>query len=103
VNINARTTRNSRYAKFSHRLAKIAQTAQNKHATGNAIVAMATLTRVKIAASRDFFVKSRLAATYTISKLTTSSESQQRDVFNDILSVRKYSELFTHELNTFLF
>ena len=53
MNIDARTTSNPRYAKFSCRLAKIAQTAQNKHATGNAIVAMATPTR-------DFLVKSLL-------------------------------------------
>jgi len=38
----------------------LAQTAQNKRATDNAIVAMATLTRVKVAASRDFFMKSLL-------------------------------------------
>jgi len=31
-----------------------------------------------------------------------SSESQENDVFNDILSEQKYSQLFTHELNIFL-
>jgi len=53
--------------KFSHRLAKIAQTAQNKRATGNAIVAMATLTREKVAMRRDFFVKSLLRFSANIS------------------------------------
>ena len=45
----------------SERLAKIAQTTQNKRATDNAIVAMAmTLICVKVAANRNFFVKSLL-------------------------------------------
>jgi len=44
------TTRNPHYAKFPRRLAKITQTVQKKHATGNAIIAMAPLTRVKVAA-----------------------------------------------------
>jgi len=55
-----RSTRNPHYAEFSRRLAKIAKTAHNKRTTGNAIVGMATLTRVKVAARRDFFVKSLL-------------------------------------------
>jgi len=38
----------------------------------------------------------------SILNLATSSESQYNDVSNDILSVRKYSQLFTHESNTFL-
>jgi len=33
---------------------------QNKHATSNAIVAMAMLTLMKVAARHDFFVKSQL-------------------------------------------
>jgi len=36
----------------------------------------------------------------SISKLTTSSEIQRTGVSNDILSVRKYCQLFTHESNT---
>ena len=36
----------------------------------------------------------------SILNLTTSSESQYNDISNDILSVRKYSQLFTHESNT---
>jgi len=57
-----RTTHNLhyQYAKFSRRVAKIAQTVQNKHTTGNAIVAMVMLTRMNVAARRDFFVKSLL-------------------------------------------
>jgi len=35
----------------------------------------------------------------SILNLTTSSESQYNDVSNDILSVRKYFQLFTHESN----
>jgi len=38
----------------------------------------------------------------SILNLTMSSESQENDVSNDILSVRKYSQLFTHESNIFL-
>jgi len=37
----------------------------------------------------------------SILNLTTSSESQWHIDSNDILSVRKYSQLFTHELNTY--
>jgi len=41
VNINARTTRNPRYAKFPGRLAKVAKSCQKRRAHGNdAIVAM---------------------------------------------------------------
>jgi len=39
----------------------------------------------------------------SILNLTTSSKSQERVVSNDILSERKYSQLFTHESNIFLF
>ena len=35
-------------------------------------------------------------------RVLTSSESQERVVSNDILSERKYSQLFTHESNIFL-
>jgi len=35
--------------------------------------------------------------------LTISSESQRTDVSDDVLSVRQYCELFTHESKTFLF
>ena len=38
----------------------------------------------------------------SILNLTMSSESQENDIFNDILSERKYSQLFTHESNIFL-
>jgi len=38
----------------------------------------------------------------SILNLAMSSESQENDVSNDILSERKYSQLFTHESNTFL-
>jgi len=38
----------------------------------------------------------------SILNLTMSWESQESDVSNDILSKRKYSQLFTHESNTFL-
>jgi len=38
----------------------------------------------------------------SILNLTMSSESQESDVSNDILSERKYSQLFTHESNIFL-
>jgi len=38
----------------------------------------------------------------SILNLTMSSESQENDVSNDILSKRKYFQLFTHESNTFL-
>jgi len=38
----------------------------------------------------------------SILNLTMSSESQESDVSNDILSEWKYSQLFTHELNIFL-
>ena len=34
--------------------------------------------------------------------LTMSPESQENDVSNDILSERKYSQLFMHESNKFL-
>jgi len=38
----------------------------------------------------------------SILNLTMSSESQENDVSNDILSERKYSQLFTHKSNIFL-
>jgi len=38
----------------------------------------------------------------SILNLTMSPESQERVVSNDILSERKYSQLFTHESNIFL-
>jgi len=38
----------------------------------------------------------------SILNLTTSSESQESNVSNDILSERKYSQLFTNESNIFL-
>ena len=38
----------------------------------------------------------------SILNLAMSSEGQENDVSNDILSERKYSQLFTHESNTFL-
>ena len=38
----------------------------------------------------------------SILNLTISSESQRNLDSNDILSVRKYCQLFTHESNTFL-
>jgi len=38
----------------------------------------------------------------SILNLTTSSESQENGVSNDILFERKYSQLFTYESNTFL-
>jgi len=43
------------------------------------------------------------SSTFTsILNLTISSKSQYNDVSNDISSVWKYSQLFTHESNTFL-
>jgi len=38
----------------------------------------------------------------SILNLTISRESQYNDISNDILSVRKYSQLFTNESNIFL-
>jgi len=38
----------------------------------------------------------------SILNLTMSSESQESDISNDILSEWKYSQLFTHEWNIFL-
>ena len=38
----------------------------------------------------------------SILNLTMSPESHENDVSNDILSERKYSQLFTHDSNTFL-
>jgi len=38
----------------------------------------------------------------SILNLTMLPESQENDVSNDILSDRKYSQLFTHESNTFM-
>jgi len=96
-----RTTCNPRHAKFSHRLAKIAQTVQNKRATGNAIVATATLTRVKVATRRDFFVKSLLKfckflvnSNFDLKPNCIFRNTMKRR-FHDILSVRKYCQLFT--------
>jgi len=79
-----RPTCKPRYAEFSCRLAKIAQTAQNKRETGNVIFAMATLIRVKAAVRRDFFKSllhfcKFLVNPSSISKLTTSSENQRTD------------------------
>ena len=74
-------TCNPRYAKFSRRLAKIAQNARNKHATGNAIVSTATSTRKKVAARQDVFMKSPihfckfLVNPKSISKLSKYSKS----------------------------
>jgi len=62
------------------------QTSQNSpnRATGNAVVAITTLTHVKVAARCDFFMKSLLrfckflvlVNSNFVSKLTTTSESQ---------------------------
>jgi len=49
----------------------------------------------------NIFVHFSLTPT-SILKLTISPESRHNDVSNDISSVWKYSQLFTHELNTFL-
>jgi len=43
-----------------------------------------------------------LSTPISILNLTMSPESQENEVSNDILSKRKYSQLFTHESNTFL-
>jgi len=59
VDIYARTTRNPRYAKFSHRLAKITQTTQKKRATDNAM-ATHNVAWLQCAPRRHFFVKSLL-------------------------------------------
>jgi len=110
---DAYITRKKRHVKCSCRLLKIAQTTQNKHVTGNAIVAMATLTLSKrlllgVAAWHDFCVKwvlhfcKFLANPTSISNLTISSERQWTYVPNDILSVWKYCQLSMHESKTFL-
>ena len=90
VNIDVRTKRNPRYAKFLRRLAKVAQTAPIKHTLGNdAIVAMkshndASLQRANGATRREFclkqllhFCKFLVNQTSTLN-LTISSEANNR-------------------------
>jgi len=84
------------------------QTAQNKCTTGNTIIAVTTLTSCTNLLLGMIFVKWLLhfckffVNSNTILNLTVSSESQWTDIFDVLLSVWKYCQFFTHELNTFL-
>jgi len=91
---------------------QIAQTAQNKRTPCNdAIDAMTShlfVVPLQHAAVLEFcvcwllhFCKFHANPSSTLN-LTVSSESQRNRDSNDILSIRKYCELFTYMLNTFL-
>ena len=75
--------------------------AQNKRAAGES--ATITLLLSTTCAWNKCYILAIFSQTpISTSNLTVFSESQWNVVSNDVLSVRKYYQLFTHESNTFL-
>jgi len=112
VNINARTSCNPRYAKFPCRLAKVAQTVPKR--ADLAMMLLSPWRRIMLPCcsvqrwvhfvSHDCYISAYFLQTpLSTSNLTIYTESQWTVDSNNILSVRKYSHVFTHESNTFLF
>jgi len=105
VNIDACTTSNPHYAKFSSKLVKVAQIMQKKCATGN-IMPMPNIAWLQCAAWCDFFVK----WLHFLQFSHKPNFDLEPDYFGKPLNrrfkwyiaVQKYCQLFMHESNILL-